>query len=819
MFRSWWPRNRKAKFSSARRRPKTRLQLENLETRCLLSGNVTIAALSPLTGVEGTTSSFAATFTDTAALPASQLTATIDYGDGSSLVTAGITQVGTTNQYTVADTHLFLEESGSASPPATFAVTLHVFENATPTVNTDTQTTTASVDDASLSIAAGTPASFSGVNTVANPNGAATALQAFETAIGGVNNGATPPPQATGFRTINWDGVKLDGTDFGGDTTVINPGNTVGIPINRFQERGVQFEQVYAVSGDGFTDVNPNVAGLFPAFSPKNTFAMFNENSIGLSFVLPSLHTTTPVSAGTRGFGAIFLNVTTDNTSSIEFFNGDTSLGKFFVPKSTTGQAEFLGELFSSPIVTRVSLTLGEGALFSFDGTTVRPGGADSLTNNLVVTDDFVYAEPTQATQLTPISSTLRGQVFTGTVANFTDSDPNANTRDFTATIDWGDGHRSAGTIVANGSGGFNVQGTNTFATTGRFTASVLVQDLGGSDITLKNTIIVSNPLQEVFVIGQDNQVYGQKVDANGNPAGGYFATSPGTVKAITVGRDASNNPLVFAIGLDNQVYEEKFDSSGNLASQFKLVAPGTVKSIQVGHDATNNPELFAQGLDNQVYAVKFDASGNTVGTFFLTSPGTVQSFSVGSDASGNPLVLAIGGDSQVYEEKFMANGSPNGSYFLVAAGQVKSLGVGHDASNKPILFVVGLDNQLYSHFLDSSGNPVGNYTLTAPGQFQSINVSSDGSGNPTVFGLGLDNQVYEQRFDGSGNAIGGMLLTTSGQVKSIAVSHDSNNNPEVFAIGQDNQVYIELFNALAFSNGSFKLASPGQVKEVSATS
>src|SRR5262249_16506127 len=146
-----------------------------------------------------------------------------------------------------------------------------------------------------------------------------------------------PAPQSGGFRTITWDGVKLDGTDFGGgaNTTVINLNETVAIPLDRFQTQGTFFGDVYAVSGDGFADVNSNVAGLFPAFSPHNTFAMFNDNTIDQSFVLPSAATTTPTLAGTRGFGAIFINNEVANTSSIEFFHGNLSLGKYFVPVGT----------------------------------------------------------------------------------------------------------------------------------------------------------------------------------------------------------------------------------------------------------------------------------------------------------------------------------------------------------------------------------------------------------------------------------------------------------------------------------------------------
>src|SRR5205823_5511418 len=124
----------------------------------------------------------------------------------------------------------------------------------------------------------------------------------------------------------------------------------VGIAVNRFQNVGVQFDSVYAVSGPAsatdtstFSTVNPTVTNLFKAFSPTKTFAMFNDHTLDISFNLASAATTTPIPAATRGFGAIFLNVEVPNETSIEYFNGDTSLGKFFVPKGTAGQAEFLG--------------------------------------------------------------------------------------------------------------------------------------------------------------------------------------------------------------------------------------------------------------------------------------------------------------------------------------------------------------------------------------------------------------------------------------------------------------------------------------------
>src|SRR5262249_19549048 len=66
-----------------------------------------------------------------------------------------------------------------------------------------------------------------------------------------------------------------------------------------------------------------------------------------------------------------------------------------------------------------------------------------------------------------PHVSTTVGREFTGVVATFTDSRTGAQAADFTATIDWGDGTTSDGTISVDANGGFHVTGTHTFTDTG----------------------------------------------------------------------------------------------------------------------------------------------------------------------------------------------------------------------------------------------------------------------------------------------------------------------------------------------------------------
>ena len=87
-----------------------------------------------------------------------------------------------------------------------------------------------------------------------------------------------------------------------------------------------------------------------------------------------------------------------------------------------------------------------------------------------------------------PVASVLAtaGTAFTGVVATFSSADPTAPESDFSATISWGDGHVSTGTIAletgaAAGSTTpvYTVTGTNTYAIPGTDSINVTVNDVG----------------------------------------------------------------------------------------------------------------------------------------------------------------------------------------------------------------------------------------------------------------------------------------------------------------------------------------------------
>ena len=71
------------------------------------------------------------------------------------------------------------------------------------------------------------------------------------------------------------------------------------------------------------------------------------------------------------------------------------------------------------------------------------------------------------------------GAAFTATVATFTDDNPFGVAGDFTATINWGDGQTSTGSVRDNPLGGFEVTGSHTYASAGVFTTTVTVRETG----------------------------------------------------------------------------------------------------------------------------------------------------------------------------------------------------------------------------------------------------------------------------------------------------------------------------------------------------
>ena len=82
---------------------------------------------------------------------------------------------------------------------------------------------------------------------------------------------------------------------------------------------------------------------------------------------------------------------------------------------------------------------------------------------------------------------------FSGVVANLTDTDTSMGASDYTATIDWGDGNTSAGTVTGS-NGSFKVSGSHNYSSTGSFSIKVTVKASDGRTISVTCKTVVSAP-------------------------------------------------------------------------------------------------------------------------------------------------------------------------------------------------------------------------------------------------------------------------------------------------------------------------------------
>ena len=125
----------------------------------------------------------------------------------------------------------------------------------------------------------------------------------------------------------------------------------------------------------------------------------------------------------------------------------------------------------------KVSFTYASNGTGGTD--TIRACFTDS-TNTLhcaTASKTWVAAAEQQITGQGTTFSATEGQEFSGTVATFTDPDPSSTAVEYSATIDWGDGTTTSGTISGPIGGPFTVSGKHTYADEGTDSAVVKITD------------------------------------------------------------------------------------------------------------------------------------------------------------------------------------------------------------------------------------------------------------------------------------------------------------------------------------------------------
>ena len=206
-------------------------------------------------------------------------------------------------------------------------------------------------------------------------------ITAFKNQLGPLN---TTPGVTGGHREINWDGVP--------DSLLNKPlpddfFNQTASNASVANQRGLTYTPgTFVVSNNSFAAVNNEAATEFSSFSGNNAFANTTASKWDVKFQKAG----TTETASVEALGAVFADVDEENSTSVEFFEDEKSLGKFFVPPhDISSNFSFLGVHFTKgERITKVTV-IHDGFLAE-SANDVSEGGS----RDLVVLDDFIYSEP-----------------------------------------------------------------------------------------------------------------------------------------------------------------------------------------------------------------------------------------------------------------------------------------------------------------------------------------------------------------------------------------------------------------------------------------
>ena len=190
-----------------------------------------------------------------------------------------------------------------------------------------------------------------------------------------------------------------------------------------------------------------------------------------------ALASTTPVATFSD---ADISETASDFTASINWGDGTTTVGTV-----AGGNGSFTvvgGHTYADEGSDAVAVTITD----TQNSTTITPSGTVTVGEG-----DLLIAQPVTF-------GADPGQVFSGTVATFSDDTyPDNVASDFTATIDWGDGTTTAGTVGGGNRSPFTVSGLHIYGTTGIDTVVVTLTDdpPGAATATADSTADVTGQL------------------------------------------------------------------------------------------------------------------------------------------------------------------------------------------------------------------------------------------------------------------------------------------------------------------------------------
>jgi hypothetical protein len=391
-----------------------------------LSGAVTLTSATEGTALANNTA--IATFADSnLADTTASFTATIDWGDGTTTAGSAVTVVGSNGSFTVEGGHTYADEGNDMA-----SVTL-----------TRTADQVKSTVSGSVAVAEHDALSAQAMTLTGNQGQPLTNVT-----VATFSDTDTVTPAGDFVATINWgDGTTSAGSVFGSNGAfTVNGSHT------------------YATAGQDNVTVTVTDDAPGTAAATATSTANISAANIGLA-------------------GQVVLTSATEHVA----LPSNTVVATYADGNLGDTAASFTATINWGDGTTDTGMVSGSNGSFTVSGGhSYADEGNFSVSASLVRTSDQETGTSSGSVAVAEHDALLvQGKALTGnqgqalsnvTVATFTDTDTAAPANDFVASINWGDGITTTGT-VAGANGAFSVSGTHTYATAGHDIVTVTVTD------------------------------------------------------------------------------------------------------------------------------------------------------------------------------------------------------------------------------------------------------------------------------------------------------------------------------------------------------
>jgi hypothetical protein len=270
------------------------------------------------------------------------------------------------------------------------------------------------------------------------------------------------------------------------------------------------------------------------------------------------------------------------------------------------------------------------------------------------------------ATGAMSITSTFGAGISNATVATFTDTNTTNPASEFTATINWGDGQSSAGTI-AGSNGSFTVTGSHDYATVGNFPIGVTISNFGGTATATAGTSALINPATPALTVSDAGGTYnGQPFTASATAVGvdGKTPVAGSFSFAYYAGTSATGTPLsnvpvnagTYTVVATFTSSDPDYSSGGTAQATFTISpAEPTLSVTDAGGTYSGNPfpaSATALGVDgktpvNGSFAFAYYAGTSASGTPLSGPPANAGIYTVVATFTSNDPNYTGGGTAQ----------------------------------------------------------------------------------------------------------------------------------------------------------------------------